>query len=331
MDQMTRRSTLALGAGLALPGIAGAQGTGASPAPVRLVAFAGASNLPVWVGQTQGIFARHGLEATLDITPNSRAMASDLYGGRFDLALTSVDNIVAYNEGQGEAQLPGPADFVALFGVDDGMLSVMAAPDVADLAGLRGRDVSVDAMTTGFAFVLREILARQGLAEAVNWVAVGGGAQRLTTLREGKQAATLLNTPLDLIAEAAGFRRLVRAQDVIGPYQGITAAARRGVVEERRPALVAFTHAFRESVGWAADPANAEAARRLLETRANMAPPVAAAALTALTDPARGIRRDLSISQEGMATVLALRSRFTGKSLSDPMRYQDASILRAAA
>lgn len=326
MASMTRRSTLALGAGLALPWRAAAQ----APTPVRLVAFAGASNLPVWIGQTQGIFARHGLEATLDITPNSRAMASDLFSGRYDLALTSVDNIVAYNEGQGEAQLPGQADFVALFGVDDGMLSVMAAPDVADLAGLRGRDVSVDAMTTGFAFVLREILSRQGLADAVNWVAVGGGAQRLAALREGKQAATLLNTPLDLIAEAAGFRRLVRAHDVIGPYQGITAAARRGVVEERRPALVAFTRAFRESVAWAAEPANAEAARRLLETRANMAAPVAAAALAALTDPARGIRRDLSISQEGMATVLALRSRFTGRQLADPMRYQDASVLRAA-
>jgi ABC-type nitrate/sulfonate/bicarbonate transport system substrate-binding protein len=328
MHATTRRMALALGAGLGLARGARAQ----APSPIRLVAFAGASNLPVWVGQSQGIFARHGVEATLDITPNSRAMANDLFAGRYDVALTSVDNIVAYTEGQGEAQLPGQADFVALFGVDDGMLSVMAAPEVPDLAGLRGRDVSVDAMTTGFAFVLREILSRQGLADAVNWVAVGGGAQRLTALREGRQAATLLNTPLDLIAEAAGFRRLVRAQDVIGPYQGIVGAARRGVVAERRDALVRFTRGFREAVAWTADPAHAEAARVLLQARAGMAPPVADRALAALTDPDRGIRRDLSISQPGMATVLRLRSAYATppRALQDPMRYQDPSIRQAA-
>ena len=109
---------------------------------LNVVAFAGASNLALWAGQKHGVFARHGLEIALSLTPNSKAMASDLYAGRFDLALTAVDNIVAYDEGQGEVELPGPADFVAWLGVDDGMLNVMAAPDVADIAALRGRHVA---------------------------------------------------------------------------------------------------------------------------------------------------------------------------------------------
>jgi ABC-type nitrate/sulfonate/bicarbonate transport system substrate-binding protein len=321
---------MAAGAGLALSSAAGAQAV----QPLRVVAFAGASNLPIWAaqgqGQGHGIFARHGLEVTLELTPNSRAMASDLYGGRFDLALTSIDNIVAYNEGQGEAQLPGPSDFVALFGVDDGMLSVMAQPDIADLQALRGRQVSVDAMTTGFAFVLREILGRAGVADAVEWVAVGGGAQRLAALREGRQAATLLNTPLDLAAEAAGKRRLVRAREVIGAYQGISAAARRGVVAERRTALVAFTRAFRESVQWL--DANRGEAAAILSARAQMAPPVAARATEALLDPANGIYRDLRIDEAGLRTVLALRSRFAQppRELTDPSRYVDLSVRREA-
>lgn len=317
---------MGLGAGLALGGVAAAQAL----TPLRVVAFAGASNLPIWAAQQQGLFARGGLEVTLELTPNSRAMASDLYGGRYDLALTSIDNIVAYNEGQGEAQLPGPSDFVAFFGVDDGMLSVMAAPDVAELTALRGRTVSVDAMTTGFAFVLREILGRAGIADAVEWVAVGGGAQRLAALRDGKQAATLLNTPLDLAAEAAGFRRLVRAREVIGAYQGIVAAARRGVVAEKREALIAFTRAFRDSVAWL-DGNRGEAAS-ILQARAQMAPPVAARATEALLDPARGIHRDLRIDEEGLRTVLRLRSTYAQprKELSDPSRYVEGAIRAAA-
>ncbi len=322
---LTRRGAMVLGAGLALAGPARAQVT-----PLRVVAFAGASNLPVWTGQAQGFFARHGVEVTLELTSNSRAMASDLHGGRFDLALTSVDNIVAYNEGQGEAQLPGLADFVALFGVDDGMLSVMAAPEIADLNALRGREVSVDAMTTGFAFVLREILSRQGLADAVNWVAVGGGAQRLAALREGKQAATLLNTPLDLIAEAAGFRRLVLAKEVIGPYQGIVGATRRSAVAEKRAALVGFTRGFREAIAWLAE--NREASLGLLQARANMSPAVAARAHDVLLNPATGIHRDLRVDMEGLRNVLRLRSAYAQprKELADPSRYLDMSIRDAA-
>lgn len=297
---------------------------------LRVVAFAGASNLPLWAGQAEGIFARHGLEVSVALTPNSKAMALDLHEGRFDLALTSVDNIVAYDEGQGEAALPGPADFVALFGVDDGMLNVMAAPDVADIGALRGRRVAVDAMTTGFAFVLREILGRAGVAEAVEWVAVGGGAQRLASLKAGEQAATLLNTPLDLAAEAAGCRRLLRAAEVIGPYQGIVAAARRGVVEARRAALVGFARGFRDSIAWL--DIHRAAAAALLADRAAMPPPVAARAVTALLDPGRGLFRDLRVDEPGLRTVLSLRRRFgrPARLLDAPGRYLDLSVRAAA-
>jgi ABC-type nitrate/sulfonate/bicarbonate transport system substrate-binding protein len=293
---------------------------------LRVVAFAGASNLPLWAGQEQGLFARHGVEVSVEITPNSKAMARDLYDGRFDLALTAVDNIVAYVEGQGEAALPGPADFVALFGVDDGMLNVMAQADVADLGALAGRTVAVDAMTTGFAFVLREMLSRAGVADRVDWVAVGGGAQRLAALTAGEQAATLLNTPLDLAAEAAGCRRLARAKDAIGPYQGIVGAVRRGTAGTRRGAMIGFMRGFRDSLAWLdANPAGAAA---LLEERMRMAPAVAARAAAALLDPARGIFRDLRVDLDGMRTVLALRSRYgqPPRMLDDPERYLDLSL-----
>ena len=39
--------------------------------PLRVVAFAGASNLPFWAGQEHGLFTRHGVEVSLEITPNS--------------------------------------------------------------------------------------------------------------------------------------------------------------------------------------------------------------------------------------------------------------------
>jgi len=160
--------------------------------------------------------------------------------------------------------------------------------------------------------------------------APGGGAQRLAALLEGKQAATLLNTPLDLAAEARGLRRLARGRDAVRAYQGIVAAARRGTLAAKRDQLIGFTRGFRESLLWL-DANRAEAAA-ILTARANMPAPVAARAATALLDADRGIYRDLRIDEAGLRTVLRLRSKFAQpvKDLTDPARYLDLSIRAAA-
>jgi ABC-type nitrate/sulfonate/bicarbonate transport system substrate-binding protein len=330
----TRRNVvggLALGAGV----IAGVgRGLAQSESALRVVAFAGASNWPFWVGQEKGFFKREGVEVSLDLTPNSVELARNLHAGRYDLALTSVDNVVAYNEGQGEADLGGPADFVAIFGVDNGLLSVMAAPEVKSFADLKGKTVSVDAMTTGFAFVLRELLARNGLAENdVTFVRVGGGAQRLEALLKKEQAGTLLNTPLDLVAEAKGFNRLARARDELGAYQGIVAAMRRDTAQRMKPQAQAFIRGFHASVGWLADGANRDEAVGILTARMRgMERGAAERAYQRLLDPADGMYRDLRIDRDGLATVLRLRSAYAQprKTLSDPSRHVDLSHLEGA-
>ena len=302
--------------------------------PLKVSAFAGASNLPIWTGLEKGFFAREGVEPTLEITPGSIQLARDLHEGKIDLALTSIDNIVAYDETQGEADLGGPANFVALFGIDNGMLSLMASPDIASIADLKGKKLSVDALTTGYAFVQREILARNGFAASdVTLVKVGGGAQRLEALLKGEQKGTLLNTPLDLIAEAKGFKRLMRARDVIGPYQGISAATTRDMLARKRDAIAAFTRGFYASIAYLAQPANREAAITTLMTHMKGMERVAAErAYDKLLDSTDGMYRDLKIDMAGFKTVLELRSRYgvPAKTLTDPARYIDTTFLATA-
>jgi ABC-type nitrate/sulfonate/bicarbonate transport system substrate-binding protein len=297
-----------------------------------VVAFQGASNLPVWAAQERGIFARHGLEVALSITPNSVDLARDLHAGRRQVALTAVDNVVTYVEGQGEAGLP-PTDFFAFMGVDDAVLSLMAAPDVATIAELGGRGpLAVDALTTGYAFVLKEMLR---IAELdLPFARVGGHGARLEALLAGRTAATLLTTPPDLIAEARGFRRLARATEVIGPYAGVTGNASRAWARDNAEALTAFIRAWHEAVAWLTDPANTEAVLALFGARmgGTLDAGTARTACALLLDPARGLRRDLSIDAEGMRTVLRLRSTYAERprALHDPDRYLDLRYLDVA-
>ena len=306
---------------------------GQSPKRIRVVGFAGASNVPLWVGQERGFFAQQGVEPVFEITPNSVEMVRNLYEGRFDLAFSSIDNVIAYDEGQGEAGLTSDPDFVALFGIDDGMLSLVAAPEIRSIADLKGKTVSVDAMTTGFAFVLRAMLANAGLAEAdVVFSKVGGGAQRLQALLRGEQTATLLNAPLDGMAVSKGFVRLATARSAIGPLQGGVGMTRRDAAARMRDELEAFIRGYREAIQWLAQPANRGDAADCIGRHMRVGRDEALQVYDRLLDPSNGIFRDMRISREGVDTVLRLRSIYgiPRKSLSDPDRYIDASYLSRA-
>ncbi|MCR0981615.1 ABC transporter substrate-binding protein [Roseomonas populi] len=308
----------------------------AQGAPLSVIAFQGASNWPMWVGLERGHFRDEGLNVTLAITPNSVELARGLYDGRHQIALTAVDNVVAYAEGQGEAQLPGPSDFFAFMGIDDGVLTLMAEPGINSVADLRGRGpFAVDALTTGYAFALREMLRRAGVPdEEAPFQRVGGHALRLAALRERRTRATLLTTPLDLIAAADGFRPLARAAESLGAYAGVTGNARRAWAVENRDTLVRFIRAWRRSVDWIVAPENRAQAVALFRERlgGNLDPAIAEGSTAVLLDPRRGIRRDLSIDPAGFETVLRLRSEQAEprRALRDPSRYIDLSYLEAA-
>lgn len=297
---------------------------------LSVLAFAGAANWPIWAGLEQGFFRSRSLRLAHRIVPNSRVMARELFDGNAQIALTSVDNVVAYASGQGEENLPERPDFFAFMGVDDGLLTLVARPGIGQVADLRGHRVAVDAQTTGFAFVLRELLDRAGLgAGDFELVGVGNGAQRLRALLAGEVSATLLNTPLDLMAAEAGMIPLIRARHQLGDYQGIVGAARRGWAEGHREQLADFVGAFAEALRWLAGD-EAAAIRILREHVPGLSEAVALATHRQLFSEG-GFRRDLRLQMPGLATVLSLRARYAASALplGDPASYCDESFALA--
>src|SRR5258708_19123450 len=159
--------------------------------------------------------------------------------GRFDIAMTAFDNVVAYQEGQGEAEIPANPDMFAFMGSDNGFLSVMGGKGVQRFADLKGKKLSVDALTTGFAFVLREVLAKNGIAESdVIFERAGGLVERFPGLLNGTHAATVVLTPFDLIAQVKGHVQLARAAPQLGAYLGVVGSARRSLTPHLEPAPI---------------------------------------------------------------------------------------------
>src|SRR5262250_2322998 len=132
-------------------------------AEVTVHVFPGGVNWGLYVAQERGQFEKNGIRVTVQATPGSVAQMTGLAEGKFDIAMTAVDNIVAYVEGQGEAPIGPQPEFFAFMGSDTGFLSLVTASGVKTIADLKGRTLSVDALTTGYAFVLLDILRRSGL------------------------------------------------------------------------------------------------------------------------------------------------------------------------
>src|SRR5438067_3169164 len=229
-----------------------------APTPLRVIAFDGGWNLPIWAAQRQGFFEANGVAVQLSYTPSSAFLVQSLFDGKSDIATALIDNLVAYQEGQGEAKIPDNPDLFAFIGCDGGLATVVAAPAIKSFGDLKGKTVSVDAMTTGFAFVARELVARNGLTETdVNFVRAGGTANRYRELIAGKHDATLLRTPFELLAQNRGFNLLASA-DALGAYQGTVGVARRSWAREHDAALVGFIRVYLAATQWLYDRANRE-------------------------------------------------------------------------
>ena len=190
-----RLALLILALGAPLPAAAQAPSGGKPLATVNLITFGGGYALPAWVAQRQGFFAKHDIVVNITYTPDSVYMMTNLIEGTYDVAVTAVDNLVAYQEGQGEAPVKAAVDLVAFMGIDHSFQNLIAAPDIKTVADLRGKQLAVDALTTGFAFVLREMISRAGMTDAdVTYVRTGCGPTRARVLMEGKYAGSISRT-----------------------------------------------------------------------------------------------------------------------------------------
>src|SRR5262245_50179613 len=295
--------------------------------PIELIVFPGGFNWPIWVAEEKGFFARNGVAVKVTPTPGSAFQLTNLIDGKFDVAITAIDNVIAYSEGQGAAPTKETPDLVVFMGGDNGFLRLIAVPEVKAYADLKGKQISVDALTTGYAFVLQELLAKGGLKpDDCELVAAGGVLQRFQALMEKKHTATLLISPFEVNAEAKGFTRLANADDVLGAYQGLVGVTRRAWAKEREKDLVGYIRAYLAALDWLYEPSNrAEAVAILRKNLPTMTDELAQRSYDILIHPARGFARRAELDVPGIKTVLTLRSKYATppKPLTDPSKYLD--------
>lgn len=303
--------------------------------PLEVIVFFGGANWPIWVGMDKGHFAAQGVEINVTNTPGSVYLVKNLVEGKFDIGFTTFDNVVGYDEGQGEAKLDRPADLVAILGGLTGGVRLMVHPDIKSFADLKGKALAVDAPSTGYSLVLRKFMEQGGLAESdYRFENMGGTGERAQALMDNKTVGTIVTSPIDLLPRAKGYRILADSNKAIGPYQATLFIARREWAQAHEAELVKFVRGYLDALDWLADPAHRDEAvaiyRKHIPKASEQSAQKAWDALLANKD--EGIRKDGSIDMAGVATVLKLRSEYgrPKKELTDPSRYIDETYYRKA-
>lgn len=292
---------------------------------VRLIGFS--RPLSLVAAEHKGFFAAQGLQVEYTQTPNSTYQIRSLLAGDFDLASTAADNVMAYVEREG-------ADLFVFMVADIGLSQkLFVRPDIGSYGGLKGKVLGVDALDTGYAYVLRKMLQLNGLGEEDYALeSVGGTPQRLAALRSGRVAGALLGPPVDDEALREGFRLLQPAADYFPVYPGNTSATTRRWAQAHSELLVRYIRGYLAGAEWSADPGNREEAIRLLAADQGVPPDVATARYQMEKNGRSVNLPGLDLVRSSLEVVLGLRwemARMTGPK-PDISKYFDPTYWQRA-
>jgi ABC-type nitrate/sulfonate/bicarbonate transport system substrate-binding protein len=272
--------------------------------------------------RVHGYFAGEGLDVDVTPTPNSTEQMRGVSQGKFDVVSTAFDNVLAWSGREG-------AEIIAVAQISDKtVLPVFVRPEIKTWSDLKGKKLAADAVDTAFALVLRRVLLANGLDMTkgdYELVALGATGARFESMLKGETFAGILTSPFDTKALDAGLRRIGDSKEVLPDYPNTIFAVNRDWAQKNRDTLVAYLRAWLKGMSWVKDPANREAAIKLVGSELKLNPKQAADSVDELSPTG-------NLNLPGLQVVLDLRNQFGFKlNKGDKLPvYYDAAYLNAA-
>jgi ABC-type nitrate/sulfonate/bicarbonate transport system substrate-binding protein len=294
---------------------------------LKLVVFI--RSIPLMVGEEKGFFVSEGINLETTLTRHSGEQVRGILAGTADIMQTSADNIISYNEAEG-------TDLSMFLGIDRGMkMSLFVQPDIQWVNDLKGKPLGVDAVASGFSFVLRKMLLAKGLdlrKKDYELIAVGSSAQRYGALKSRTVFGALLNSPYDECAKEDGFIPLVPASEVLDSYLASVWAGKRDWAAAHSDLLTRALRAYVKSVDWVSNPANRKEVIDLVVKDQEVGRETAARRLDQEMDPEMGAIPRAALDLRGLDTVIKLRAEmgFIKGPLPRAEKYYDLGFYHKA-
>jgi ABC-type nitrate/sulfonate/bicarbonate transport system substrate-binding protein len=307
-------------------GLAGASHSRAQETRLRVNVFPSPQNLPLYVAQEKGFFAKRGLAVEIQVTPNSQDQRDGLVNGRFEIAQAGVDNALALVD-------VAKADVVIVSGGSTGLNELIVRPEIKLYDDIRGKTVVVDAPNTAFALILYKMLDLKGIKKGQYGIHPAGACSfRLNAMRaDPNRVAAMMNPPCSTFAKKDGFTTFGMGTDVIGPYLADGHWVMRAWATANSDTLVKYLQTIIEGYRWGANPTNRTEVVTIMAKHLKINNDVAAHAVELEVGPNGGLAKDANFDMGGFRNTLKLRAELEGGDPNaNPEKYIDLSYYRRA-
>ncbi len=286
-------------------------------------------SLPVTVAQREGLFRREGLNASIviPVPGGSDKMIAALDDNWADVTHIATPFLI-------RAALAG-SDAVAIDAeFKNPIYSLVAKPEIASIAGLKGKLIGLADAAGTITISMRKLLAAHGLKAGDYAVKVEEGTPaRFACLRRGECDAVVLGQPQDLQAIAAGFRLLGRSNEAVPDFLYTVTAVRRSFAQTHQDALVRFVRGMAAAFSFIRAPENRARVVALIADTTGCSSAIAAQTLDLFLAPGRDVlplRGEIDLAALQQVIAMMAGAGLLKPPLPQAARFVDLHYLRAA-
>ena len=202
-----------------------------------------ALNSPFWVMNDAGFLKQEGLDMELVYIASSPTVARATLAGEIVISGANSQVIVDVGLGGGDLVAMGAITNVVAF-------YVMAAPEIKNVADLKGKVVGVTRFGASTDFGMRMLLSKYGLeaAKDVPFIQIGGMPELAAALSKKTVYAAPMSQPMVYVAQQAGMRMLANLAKEEIPFMHIGLTTSKKWVREHRPQAKAFIRAYGRAI-----------------------------------------------------------------------------------
>jgi ABC-type nitrate/sulfonate/bicarbonate transport system substrate-binding protein len=203
---------------------------------------------PFYVALRKGFFAAEDLDVEINFAQSAPAVAQQLTGGAFDVALSLGNDSAMQAIDKG-----APLAFVRIIG-NTAPYALIAKPGLKSIADLKGKTISVGQANDITTLYFERMAAANGLKRGdYDEFVAGVAAARFAALKAGVADAAFVLPPLNFQANAAGYVTLGYSADYVKdlPFTGMV--VRKSWAAANVSLLKRLLTATDKSIAWLAD------------------------------------------------------------------------------
>src|SRR5262245_49460201 len=199
----------------------------------------GGTMSPVFIAQDLGLFAKHGLQHSLQYIAATTAIQA-LAAGSEEIGLVGNQCVDVALEG---ADLVYVANTASRF-----IFQLYGDPTLKSVADLKGKVIAATQPAASTDYAARILLRKHGLApdKDVKIIYAGSSPALLSMLKAGNAAAGLINPPAIYQAQDLGLKQIVNVTELNIPFIFVAVCTTKRVLQQKPDAVNRYLRAYTE-------------------------------------------------------------------------------------